>query len=102
MTALRALGAGPAVALRGAMTKVFALALTACAVPAAPDIDTFEDDSVVLDGFFPIAADFQPHGSFDKWQARGVNTMIRVPGDDTVGDWTDRANHLGLKLIREP
>src|SRR5437763_6609407 len=84
------------------MTKYLAILFAACAAPAEPDVDTVVDDALVLDGFFPIAADYQPHGSFEKWQDRGVNTMIRVPGEDNVGDWTDRANHLGLKMIREP
>ena len=37
-----------------------------------------------LGGFFPIAADYQPHGDFEKWVGRGVNTVIRVPGQDST------------------
>jgi hypothetical protein len=55
-----------------------------------------------LDGFFPIAADYQPHASFDKWKKRGVNTMVRVPPDEDVGEWTKTANQLDLRMIRKP
>lgn len=55
-----------------------------------------------LGGFFPIAADYQPHRDFEKWQRRGVNTVVRVPGEDSIADWTREANRLGLAMIREP
>lgn len=61
-----------------------------------------EPGDAFLGGFFPIAADYQPPDAFDKWVGRGVNTVIRVPGQESIGDWTDRANQLGLKMIREP
>jgi len=61
-----------------------------------------EPGDAFLDGFFPIAADYQPHGDFDKWKRRGVNTVVRVPGADSIGDWTRKANELGLEMIREP
>jgi hypothetical protein len=59
-------------------------------------------DGSFLGGFFPIAADFQPPHLFDTWKGRGINTMIRVPGQVGVDEWTDKANALGLKMIREP
>lgn len=55
-----------------------------------------------LDGFFPIAADYQHSDLFERWKARGVNTMIRVPPKDDVSAWTKKANELGLRMIREP
>jgi hypothetical protein len=61
-----------------------------------------EPGDAFLGGFFPIAADFQPHRDFEKWQRRGVNTVVRVPGEDSVGDWSRAARDLGLKMIREP
>jgi hypothetical protein len=61
-----------------------------------------EPGDAFLGGFFPIAADYQPHGDFEKWVGRGVNTVIRVPGQDSIGEWTDEANRLGLKMIRQP
>ena len=61
-----------------------------------------EPGDAFLNGFFPIAADYQPHGDFEKWQGRGINTVIRVPGADDIGDWSDKANQLGLRMIREP
>ena len=76
--------------------------LVGCAASDPVSIDEEDLQGPVLDGFFPIAADFQPHSSFDKWQGRGINTVIRVPGDDSIGDWTDSANHHGLKMIRAP
>jgi len=64
--------------------------------------DAIKDRSSALDDFFVIAADYQPHQNFDTWKKRGVNTMIRVPNNDSIGDWTQKANQLGLKMIREP
>ena len=84
-----------------AMKIVIALALAGCATEE-PDTTALDDDLVVLDGFFPIAADYQPHNAFDKWKHRGVNTVIRVPGADNLHDWTHEAKQLGLKMIREP
>lgn len=84
------------------MTKyLLALALVASCTDV-PDESQQDDDTVVLGGFFPIAVDYQKHDSFQKWQDRGINTVIRVPPDDNVRDWTDKANQLGLKMIREP
>jgi hypothetical protein len=93
---------------------VFAIAVPACGLdqPAGgeptDDLDpatTFDADAQAapfLDGFFPIAADYQPHTAFDKWKHRGVNTVIRVPGEDDMREWNKRARELDLKMIREP
>src|SRR2546423_13720411 len=86
-------------------TMLLALLLAGCSSADESIAETDEairDRSKVLDGFFPIAADYQPHWNFDEWKKRGVNTMIRVPGSDNVHDWTEKANALHLKMIREP
>jgi len=70
------------------------------ASPPARDAGTAPP--LFLDGFFPIAADYQLPASFERWKRRGINTVIRVPHGDGVGEWTNEANRLGLRMIREP
>jgi hypothetical protein len=55
-----------------------------------------------LSGFFPIAVDYQPASRFSTWKRRGVNTVIRVPPNESIETWTSTANALGLRMIRAP
>jgi hypothetical protein len=62
------------------------------------------------DDFFPIGVHSQPKGSFDKWKARGVNTIFQYEaerngqGVPTVSlrTWSDTAAAKGLYYVREP
>src|SRR5688500_1458328 len=59
------------------------------------------------DDFFPIGVWSQPHIYFDKWQARGINTLMRYEnyggsvGHD-IDSWVREANERGLHQIRQP
>lgn len=59
------------------------------------------------DDFFPIGVWSQPHIYFDKWQARGINTLMRyenyggAAGHD-IDSWIREANKRGLYQIRQP
>jgi hypothetical protein len=56
---------------------------------------------------FPIGVWQQPSFNFDKWQARGVNTLVEVPGGhDTEtaywADWVTQAKARSFNIIRQP
>lgn len=52
---------------------------------------------------FPIAVWTQPVASFDKWQARGVNTLMDYQGDGaTIEQWSQAARDRGMYYIRKP
>jgi hypothetical protein len=54
-------------------------------------------------GFFVIGAWSQPRGSFDKWKARGINTMVQYESAQaTIQEWTTAAVDRGLYMIRRP
>jgi hypothetical protein len=67
-----------------------------------PTAQLFGTTPASLSSFFPIAVDFQPASQFSTWKSRGVNTVIRVPSQESVETWTSTANALGLKMIRAP
>src|SRR5258706_10368328 len=49
----------------------------------------------VPDSVFPIGVWSQPLGTFDKWQSRGINTVINYEpygGTNTIDQWSDAAN----------
>src|SRR5688500_1604774 len=58
------------------------------------------------DDLFPIGVWSQPHIYFDKWQARGINTLMRyenyggAAGHD-IDSWVREANKRGLYQIRQ-
>jgi hypothetical protein len=83
----------------------------------------FAPAPAALTNFFPLGVDFQPSSCFAKWQGRGINTVMRVPGGDregwadycsprppgqppqvpeTIITWTAEATRLGLQMIRAP
>ena len=52
---------------------------------------------------FVIGAWSQPKGSFDKWQSRGINTMVQYESSAaTIDEWTQAAVDRGLYMIRRP
>lgn len=89
-----------------ALMLASALAVASCAFETTTDEETRVEgtasEELALGGRFIIAADYQPHRLFDRWKRRGVNTVIRVPGGDSIGEWTEAANRHGLFMIREP
>lgn len=60
--------------------------------------------------FFPIGVHAQPKGSFDKWKARGVNTLFQYEGETngqgvptvSMQTWSDTAASKGLYYVRAP
>jgi hypothetical protein len=53
--------------------------------------------------FFLIGAWSQPRGSFDKWKARGINTMVQYESAAaTIDEWTEAAVERDLYMIRRP
>jgi hypothetical protein len=63
-----------------------------------------EDKPVELpNGEFPIGVWVQPKSTFDKWNARGINTLIEYQGDGaTVEEWSQAARDRGMYYIRRP
>jgi hypothetical protein len=63
-----------------------------------------------LAAFLPLAADYQTHESFEKWQQRGMNTVLRVRSvndpeaalEEEVDLWIAKAKALGLATMRAP
>jgi hypothetical protein len=62
------------------------------------------------DSFFPIGVHSQPKSSFDKWKARGVNTLFQYEAERngqgvpsvSLQSWSDIAASKGLYYVREP
>jgi hypothetical protein len=53
--------------------------------------------------FFPIGIWSPPKSSFDKWQARGINTLVQYESASaTIDEWTQAAVDRGLYMIRRP
>jgi len=51
---------------------------------------------------FVIGVDSQAVGEFAKWQARGINTVVRVPNGNDAAVWARAADAAGLWQIRRP
>src|SRR6059058_5590096 len=57
------------------------------------------------DSFFPIGVWSQPLYTFDKWQSRGINTVINFEpygGVNTMDQWSDAANAHAFYQVRAP
>jgi len=57
------------------------------------------------DNFFPIGVWSQPAYTFDKWQSRGINTVINYEpygGQDSIDVWSNAANAHGFYQVRQP
>jgi len=57
------------------------------------------------DSFFPIGVWSQPLNTFDKWQSRGINTVINYEpygGVDSIDAWSNAANAHGFYQVRQP
>ena len=86
--------------LAGAMVAAGVLGLGSGEARAAGRVETSED-------FFPIAVWSQPIVNFDRWKARGVNTLMKyetyggAPGHD-ISSWSNAANAKGFFQIRQP
>ncbi|MGE5610429.1 MAG: beta-galactosidase [Bacillota bacterium] len=55
--------------------------------------------------FFPIGVWSQPIYTFDKWQSRGINTLVKYEsygGEDSINEWITAANAKGFYQIRQP
>jgi RTX calcium-binding nonapeptide repeat (4 copies)/Beta-galactosidase len=53
--------------------------------------------------FFPIGVWAQPAKDFDKWKARGINTVVIYEGyAATIDEWTKAAADRRLWMIRRP
>ncbi len=54
-------------------------------------------------GFFPTAVFYQPANSFDKWKARGINTLYGYDGSGGVQipQWDVAALQHGMQVIRQ-
>lgn len=53
--------------------------------------------------FFPIGVHSQPKSSFDKWKARGINTMVQYESEGksvSMDSWDQAATDRGLYFIR--
>ena len=58
-----------------------------------------------LDGFFPIGVWTQPMKNFDRWKARGINTLVGNEDESktvTIEAWSTAAEAAGLHMIRRP
>ena len=58
-----------------------------------------------LDGFFPIGVWTQPIKYFDRWKARGINTLVGAEDEGktvAVEAWSSAAETAGLHMIRKP
>src|SRR5215208_2204697 len=59
----------------------------------------------VPDSFFPIGVWSQPINTFDKWQSRGINTVINYEpygGQDSIDAWSNAANAHNFYQVRQP
>src|ERR1051325_6175086 len=57
------------------------------------------------DSFFPIGVWSQPLNTFDKWQSRGINTVINFEpygGVDSIDAWSNAANAHSFYQVRQP
>jgi len=57
------------------------------------------------DSYFPIGVWSQPAYTFDKWQSRGINTVINYEpygGQDSIDVWSNAANAHGFYQVRTP
>jgi hypothetical protein len=57
------------------------------------------------DSFFPIGVWSQPAYTFDKWQSRGINTVINYEpygGQDSIDVWSNAANAHNFYQVRQP
>src|SRR5882762_5975178 len=57
------------------------------------------------DSFFPIGVWSQPAYTFDKWQSRGINTVINYEpygGQDSIDVWSNAANAHSFYQVRQP
>src|SRR2546423_8549658 len=57
------------------------------------------------DSYFPIGVWSQPLYTFDKWQSRGINTVVNFEpygGQNTIDQWSDAANAHSLYQGRQP
>src|SRR3954468_11095824 len=57
------------------------------------------------DNFFPIGVWSQPAYTFDKWQSRGINTVINYEsygGQDSIDVWSNAANAHSFYQVRQP
>src|SRR5256885_8282655 len=60
--------------------------------------------------YFPIGVHSQPKLSFDKWKARGVNTLFQYEAENnslgvpqvSMADWSKTAASKGLYYVRAP
>src|SRR6267142_3657636 len=55
------------------------------------------------DSYFPIGVWSQPIYTFDKWQSRGINTVINFEpygGQNTIDQWSDAANAHSFYQVR--
>lgn len=67
---------------------------------AIPSPDAGE--GLFLEGFFPIGVFSQPVESFERWQSRGINTILEVPQNHDPAAWDRAAQAAGLRIIRRP
>jgi hypothetical protein len=59
----------------------------------------------VPDSVFPIGVWSQPVNTFDKWQSRGINTVINYEpygGQDSIDVWSNAANAHNFYQVRQP
>ena len=57
------------------------------------------------DSYFPIGVWSQPIYSFDKWQSRGINTLINYEpygGVDSIDAWSAASNAHNFYMVRQP
>ncbi len=57
------------------------------------------------DSYFPIGVWSQPLNTFDKWQSRGINTVINYEpygGQDSIDAWSNAANAHSFYQVRTP
>src|SRR6266480_386206 len=57
------------------------------------------------DSYFPIGVWSQPAYTFDKWQSRGINTVINYEpygGQDSIDVWSNAANAHSFYQVRTP
>jgi hypothetical protein len=79
------------------VATAFCIGITAHASPMYPD----------RPDLFPIGVWQQPTFNFDTWKARGVNTLVQVPGGHEKkrrywSDWHTQGANKGFEIIRSP